>query len=145
MALKYHTSAQKFFDYFSKGTIDDFSSIYHKYFFNVVNLDWCSWWYRNQEKRSPGLILDTLFASKALAKDGLLFMTLQVDGWNLDRWAKKNNTSAPKDASSIIQEVAYSANLHNYKFKKVFENKYKSTDKVRGQTMINLGLKCLGT
>lgn len=117
---------------------------YKKEFFNVVNLDFCSWFYDNDKPNCTAQIINKMFETQALADNGLLFCTFQVDGFNLDRYKTNTSKDVPLTANEILLQITYLAMNNGYHIKGnniIFENKYRSTAICRGQTMLNLGFQ----
>lgn len=136
-AKKYNCSAQKFFK-------TKYPKEYSKQFFNVVNLDFCSWFYNNDKVFCTANIIKQVFDSEAISDNGLLFTTFQVGGLNLDRYKTMTQKNVPLSADEILIEIKNVIKHSGYKIKNdecIFENKYRSALHCRGQEMLNLGFR----
>ena len=132
--IKYRVSAQKFF-----------KTVYPKQFipqfFNVVNLDFCSWFYDNGMPSSTARIIDRVFKSNAITDTSLLFCTFQIDGLNLDLFKLKTGKDVPLTAIEHEIAILEIAEANGYSIELVFQNQYSSASYCRGQEMLNLGFQ----
>jgi uncharacterized protein (DUF2164 family) len=132
--FKYRCSAQKFFK-----TV--YPKRYRQQFFNVVNLDFCSWLYDNGTPSCTSKIIDRAFKSGAISEGGLLFCTFQVSGFNLDRYIMSTGKEVPLTTEEHVPLMNKIAEENGYKIKLIFENEYNSATHCRGQGMLNLGFQ----
>jgi len=105
----------------------------HKRFYDVVNLDFCTFFYDNGKPNCTASLIDKVFEKQHVANGGLVFFTFQITGIgvNMHRLAIKNQD----DISHAISEIAES---HNCKVEHVHTFTYKAS---RPTTMLNLAFK----
>lgn len=137
-SVMYNCSAQKYFKtkYPKTG--------YGKQFFNVINLDFCSWFYDNGKVSCTSKIIEQMFQSEALCDGGLLFFTFQIDGFNLDLFKVNTGKTVPLTPDEIALEIQFLAMNNGYEIAErnyIFHNTYSSASYCRGHKMLNIGFK----
>lgn len=144
---KHNCDIYKYFDKQMKTARNQFS-------FNVINLDFCSWFYDNNQKNCTAQIICKMFASGALEDGGLLFLTFQVKGWNLDRnkagHKRRHGEDIPLTLGEIGSAVWKCALKHGYRLgvKPIMDNVYtakKPGVQGRGNEMVNIAFKVTKT
>lgn len=137
-SMRYNCSAQKYFKTkFPKTGLG-------KQFFNVVNLDFCSWFYDNGKAGCTSRIIEEMFKSEALCDGGLLFFTFQIDGFNLDLFKINTGKRVPLTPQAISVEIQFLAQKNGYQVVGndfIFQNVYSSASYCRGHQMMNIGFK----
>jgi len=103
--------------------------------FNVVNLDFCTFFYDNGKENCTAAIIRKVFEKKAIEKEGLMCFTFQVTGLGVNM-----HKTALKTKEDILNEIQLLAKPYGYGVEEVYSYIYKASKPTR---MLNLIIKAI--
>lgn len=105
--------------------------------FDVLNYDFCTY-YSLGNIQAPTIenILKKTVNSEICEKNGLLFLTIMVDGFQIDMQKnKKDILTKPRDIIDSILQLSYKSNVH-LEYSGEYQL-YRSTSSCRGSVLMN--------
>jgi len=124
----FHMSLEKFISYPFENKI-----------FNVLNLDFCTFFYDNDSPISPLRTVEKVFSSNILSNKSLVIFTFMVDGWQVQ--LKKNSMEILQTSETIgtvLKNLVESLGKYKLGYD-VLTYEYTSCGRGKKTKMLNLG------
>lgn len=118
---------------FSDDAYKHFSDLKINGFYNVINLDFCTFFYDNGKENCTVAIIKKVFENKVIEKNGVICFTFQITGIGVNMYK-----DALRDKNEILNGVQLLANKYGYGVEEVFSYVYKASKPTR---MLNLIVK----